>query len=100
VRLLIGDDYGVLSLPHGAYASELEFYVKDLGVAPLDVLRWATRNGAEAMGRGHELGSVAAGKLADLVVVDGDPSIDIAVLQSPEKIRAVLKGGRFARDTL
>lgn len=100
VRLLIGDDYGVLSLPHGAYASELEFYVKDLGVAPLDVLRWATKNGAEAMGRGHELGSVAAGKLADLVVVDGDPSIDIAVLQSPEKIRAVLKGGRFARDTL
>jgi imidazolonepropionase-like amidohydrolase len=52
------------------------------------------------MGRGHELGSVAAGKLADLVVVDGDPSVDIALLQSPEKIRAVLKGGRFALDAL
>ena len=61
VRLLVGDDYGVLSLPHGDYAAELEFYVKDLGVAPLDVLRWATQHGAEAMGRGRELGRVAPG---------------------------------------
>ena len=66
VRLLVGDDYGVLALPHGSYASELEFYVKELGVAPLDVLRWATRNGAEAMGRATA-GRWRAGKLADLV---------------------------------
>ncbi|HVN40433.1 MAG TPA: amidohydrolase family protein [Myxococcota bacterium] len=100
VRLLVGDDYGVLSLPHGDYASELEFYVKDLGVAPLDVLRWATRHGAEAMGRGHELGTLEAGKLADLVVVDGDPSVDIAVLKDPGKLHAVVKDGRFALDAL
>ena len=90
----------MLSLPHGDYASELEFYVKDLGVAPLDVLRWATLHGAEAMGRGHELGSVTAGKLADLLVVDGDPSVDIAVLKDPSKLQAVLKDGRFAFDAL
>jgi imidazolonepropionase-like amidohydrolase len=100
VRLLVGDDYGVLSLPHGDYASELEFYVKDLGVAPLDVLRWATRHGAEAMGRGRELGTLEAGKLADLVVVDGDPSVDIAVLKDPGKLHGVVKGGRFAYDAL
>jgi imidazolonepropionase-like amidohydrolase len=100
VRLLVGDDYAVLSLPHGAYAKELEFYVKDLGVAPLEVLRWATKHGAEAMGRGAEIGTLAPGKLADLVVVDGDPSADIALLQNAQKIRAVLKGGRFVRDAL
>ena len=43
-------------LPHGSYAAELEFYVKDLGIPPLDVLRWATRHGAEAMGRGASSG--------------------------------------------
>lgn len=100
VRVLTGDDYGILALPHGRYAAELEFYVKDLGVPPLDVLRWATKHGAEAMGRGHELGTLAAGRLADLVVVDGDPSVDIAVLQKPEKLLAVLKGGTFAVDAL
>jgi imidazolonepropionase-like amidohydrolase len=100
VRVLVGDDYGVLSLPHGAYAAELEFYVKDLGIAPLDVLRWATKNGALAMGRGHELGRVAPGYLADLVVVDGDPSADIALLGRPGKILAVAKGGSFALDVL
>ena len=42
VKLLCGDDYGAIGLPHGRYADELEFYVKEAGIAPLDVLRWAT----------------------------------------------------------
>jgi imidazolonepropionase-like amidohydrolase len=100
VRLLAGDDYGVLMLPHGSYAAELEFYVKDLGIPPLDVLRWATRHGAEVMGRGDELGRIAPGRLADLVVIAGDPSSDIAVLSDAAKIHAVLRGGRFAVDRL
>jgi imidazolonepropionase-like amidohydrolase len=100
VRVLVGDDYGVLMLPHGSYAAELEFYVKDLGIAPLDVIGWATRHGAEAMGRGDDLGRIAPGRLADLVVVDGDPSIDISVLRDPEKIRAVAKGGKLVVDRL
>ena len=52
VKLLCGDDYGAIGLPHGRYADELEFYVKEAGIPPLDVLRWATRHGAELMGRG------------------------------------------------
>lgn len=100
VRLLAGDDYGILMLPHGSYAKELEFYVKDLGVPPLDVLRWATRHGAEAMGRADELGRIAPGRLADLVVVAGDPSSDIAVLQDAAKIHAVMRGGQLAVDRL
>jgi imidazolonepropionase-like amidohydrolase len=100
VRLLIGDDYGILMLPHGSYAAELEFYVKELGIAPLDVIRWATRHGAEAMGRGEDLGRIAPGRLADLVVVDGDPSVDISVLRDAEKVRAVAKGGKLVVDRL
>ncbi len=85
VKLLCGDDYGAIGLPHGHYADELEFYVKEAGIPALDVIRWATRNGAELMGRGHELGAVREGYLADLVVVDGDPLADIGVLQDQSR---------------
>jgi imidazolonepropionase-like amidohydrolase len=100
VRVLTGDDYGVLMLPHGRYAAEFEFYVKDVGVPPVDVLRWATKHGAQAMGLGDDAGLVEIGRLADLVVVDGDPSVDIALLQDESKILAVLKDGVFAKDAL
>jgi imidazolonepropionase-like amidohydrolase len=100
VRLLCGDDYGAVSLPHGRYADELEFYVKEAGIEPLDVIRWATRNGAELMGRGHELGSVKEGYLADLLVVDGDPLRDIGVLQDQARLLAIIKGGTLIKDEL
>jgi imidazolonepropionase-like amidohydrolase len=100
VKLLCGDDYGAISLPHGRYADELEFYVKEAGIPPLDVIRWATRNGAELMGRAHELGSVRLGYLADLLVVDGDPLADIGILQDQARLLAVMKGGTLVRDAL
>jgi imidazolonepropionase-like amidohydrolase len=100
VKLVLGDDYGAVQIPHGEYAKELEAYVKQAGVAPLEVIRWATKNGAELMGRGHELGTVQEGKLADLLVVDGDPIVDIRVLQDREKLFAILKGGEFVKDSL
>ncbi len=100
VRIAIGDDYGVSFLAHGRYAEELEFYVESVGIPPLDVIRWATRNGAELMGRGSELGMVAPGRLADLLVVDGDPSADIAVLQDQMRLMAIIKGGVFHKDEL
>jgi imidazolonepropionase-like amidohydrolase len=100
VRIVLGDDYGTVLLPHGTYAEELEFYVKRMGFAPLDVLRWATRNGAALAGREHELGAVEAGRLADLLVVDGDPSVDVGVLADEARLRAILKGGVFVKDAL
>ena len=100
VKLLCGDDYGAIALPHGAYVDELEFYVKEVGILLLDVLRWATRNGAELLGRGHELGLVREGYLADLVVVDGDPVADIGILQDQSRLLAVLKGGTLVKDEL
>jgi imidazolonepropionase-like amidohydrolase len=100
VKLLCGDDYGAIGLPHGRYADELEFYVKEAGIAPLDVIRWATRNGAELLGRGHELGSVREGFLADLLVIDGDPLADVSLLQDHARIEAVMKGGTLVKDEL
>jgi imidazolonepropionase-like amidohydrolase len=100
VKLLCGDDYGAIGLPHGRYADELEFYVKEAGIAPLDVLRWATRHGAEVMGRAHELGSVREGYLADLLVVDGDPLSDVGVLQDATRLVAIMKGGTLVVDEL
>ena len=100
VKLLCGDDYGAISLPHGRYADELDFYVRDAGIPPLDVLRWATVNGAELMGRSHELGQVKEGFLADLLVVDGDPLADMRILQDPARLLAILKGGTLVKDEL
>jgi imidazolonepropionase-like amidohydrolase len=95
VRIVLGDDYGTVMLPHGSYADEIEFYVKQMGIAPADVLRWATLNGARMAGRERELGTLEAGKLADLVVVDGDPTVDASILAKRERIAGVMKGGRW-----
>jgi imidazolonepropionase-like amidohydrolase len=100
VRLLVGDDFGTPFMPHGDYISEFEVYVKQLGIPALDVIRWATKHGAEAMGRAAELGTVEAGKLADLLVVDGDPSSDIGCLRDPARLQAILKDGAFVKDAL
>src|SRR5206468_1982233 len=99
VRFLLGDDYGAVGFPHGRYGLEPEVYVTHAGIEPLDVLRWATVNGADAMGRANDLGTIEEGKLADLVVVDGDPSTDISVLADPENL-VVLKGGAVVAGSL
>ena len=100
VRLVLGDDFGFAMMPHGDYASEMEVYVK-YGVPPLEVMQWATRNGAQAMGRhGVDLGEVVEGKLADLVVVKGDPTKDVLVYRDPSNVQLVLKDGVVQKDLL
>jgi imidazolonepropionase-like amidohydrolase len=99
VRLLLGDDYGAMRFPHGSYGGELRTYVEDAHISPLSLLRWATINGAELIGRADELGAIAAGHLADMLVVDGDPSTDIGVLADTPPL-AVLKGGQVVAGQL
>ena len=92
VRLCIGDDYGSPVMPHGWYGRELAVYTQYAGIDPLEVIRWATHNGGQLLGE-RNLGTVAAGELADLLVVDGDPSKDISLLADPARILTVIKDG-------
>ncbi len=92
-RLGMGGDYGFGWNPHGDYARELTFFVKDVGLTPLEVLTCATKTGAEIMGRGGEFGTLEKGKLADVLVVDGDVIEHIAILEDRTKFIAVIQGG-------
>jgi len=100
VKIVLGDDYGAMGFPHGRYGEELALYVKEAGIPAQDVIRWATVNGAELLGMADQVGTVEPGKLADLLVVDGDPLEDITVLGRPDGIVAVFKGGELVRDDL
>lgn len=92
-RLGMGGDYGFGWNPHGDYARELTFFVKDVGFTPLEVITCATKTGAEIMGRGAEFGTLESGKLADVLIVDGDVVEDIALLEDRKKFIAVMQGG-------
>lgn len=100
VKLLVGDDYGATGVEHGRYAEEMALYVNEIGIPALDVIRWATKHGAEAMGLGAVTGTLAPGKFADLLVVDGDPSADITVLQDRKRLLAIYKEGAAVKDEL
>lgn len=92
-RLGMGGDYGFGWNPHGQYARELSFFVNYVGLTPLEVLTCATKTGAEILGRGNELGTLESGKLADVLVVDGDVVADISILEDRKRFIAVLQGG-------
>lgn len=98
-RLGMGGDYGFAWNPHGDYAKELEFFVKYVGFTPLETIRCATQTGAEILGREREIGTLEAGKLADVLVVDGDVLADIALLQDRSRLMAVVQGGLLKAGT-
>ncbi len=89
----MGGDYGFAWNPHGDYARELSFFVNYVGFSPMEVLTCATRNGAKILGCLNELGTVEPGKLADILIVDGDPIADIRILEDRSRFIAVLQGG-------
>jgi imidazolonepropionase-like amidohydrolase len=83
----VDDDPDVVSKEFGALVKG--------GMTPLDALRAATINGAELTGRSNDIGTLEAGKFADIVAVDGDPLSDITVM---EKVAFVMKGGETYVD--
>jgi len=97
LAVAMGTDAGASLFPHGQSALELGSYVR-LGFSPMEALLSATRRAAELLGLGEQLGTLERGKLADLIVVGGDPLTDIGVLARPEAIRLVLVGGAPAVD--
>ena len=92
-RLGMGGDYGFAWNPHGTYAKELTFFVNHVGFSVLDTIKCATKTGAEIMGCGDEFGTLEAGKLADVLVVDGDVANDISILEDSTRFIAVMQGG-------
>jgi imidazolonepropionase-like amidohydrolase len=92
-RVGMGGDYGFAWNPHGTYAKELTFFVKHVGFTPLETITCATRTGAEIMGCGDELGTLEPGKLADILVVDGDVLSDISILEDRSRFIAVMQAG-------
>jgi imidazolonepropionase-like amidohydrolase len=92
-RLGMGGDYGFAWNPHGTYAKELSFFVNHVGFSPLETIECATKTGAEIMGRAHEFGTLEPGKLADVLVVDGDVLADISLLEDRSRFVAVIQGG-------
>jgi imidazolonepropionase-like amidohydrolase len=98
IRLLPGGDYGFPFNPNGRNAWDLELWVRHFGYTPAEALRAATELGGQIMGRGDELGLLREGFLADLLLVDGDPTRDVAILQDKTRLRAIMKNGRFHKD--
>ena len=95
VRVLIGGDYGFAWNPVGTDARDIGHFVDLLGYSPMDAILAATRLGGQIMGLGDRLGQVRPGYLADLLLVDGDPLQDVAILQQGSRLKAVMKDGVF-----
>lgn len=92
-RLGMGGDYGFGWNPHGNYARELTFFVRQVGFTPIEVIMCATKTGSEIMGRDHEFGTLQVGKLADVLIVDGNVIDRIELLEDRSKFIAVLQAG-------
>ena len=89
-KMVYGTDAGIY--PHGQNARQFRWMVR-YGMTPIEAIRSATLNAAEALGR-SDVGTLEAGRFADLVAVKGDPLADVTVL---ENVAAVIKGGEIVR---
>lgn len=98
VRVLPGGDYGFAFNPHLQNARDLELFVKYLGFTPMDAIRSCTLYGGQVMMQPHQLGLVKEGYLADLLLLDGDPLVNLSILRDPKRILAVMKDGAFAKS--
>jgi len=98
VRILPGGDYGFAWNRIGDDARDLEHFVKLFGFTPMEAIIAATRWGGEIMMKPGELGIVKQGALADLLLVDGDPASDVAILQNADRLLAVMKDGLFHKE--
>jgi imidazolonepropionase-like amidohydrolase len=97
VKIALGTDASMPNVFHGNNALEFEMMVA-CGMSPMDALVAGTMNAAENIGRENEIGSISVGKLADLVVVDGDPLQDVRILQEMNRILLVFKEGQIKVD--
>lgn len=98
IRVVVGGDYGFTITPMGQNARDIEHFVRYFGYSNHEALRCATVIGAQLMQMGEELGKVKDGYLADLLLVRGDPTRDVAVLQRQDSFAMIMKDGVLYKD--
>jgi imidazolonepropionase-like amidohydrolase len=99
VKIALGTDFaGPFGVAHGDNAVELEILVNQVGMSPMEAIASGTRIAAEALGLEDEIGTLSAGKAADLLIVTGDPSQDVSILKQKSAIELVMKSGEIVVD--
>ena len=95
VPFACGSESGWSPVPYGQWhAHELQVFVDLLGMTPLEAIHCATLGATHILKRfGHEVGKLEAGRFADILVVNGDPTRDVTILQKPSLMEFVFKGG-------
>jgi len=93
LRVLPGGDYGFPNNPIGRNARDLDLFVRLFGYSPAEALRATTQYGGQVLDM--PVGLLTAGYLADVLVVDGDPTADVTVLQDQGNLLAIMQNGAF-----
>jgi imidazolonepropionase-like amidohydrolase len=99
IHIALGTDAGTPFNHHGENAQELERMVA-LGMSPMDAILAATASAARLLGIEHIVGTIEVGKMADLLLVEGDPLKRISVLRDKSRIAGVMQAGRFVAGPL
>jgi imidazolonepropionase-like amidohydrolase len=97
VRIAMGTDAGVM--PHGSNLRELGLMV-DIGMTPMEAIVATTKTAAECLGWDDDVGTLEVGKRGDVVLVDGDPLVDVRLLEDTANIALVVKDGGVRKDGL
>jgi imidazolonepropionase-like amidohydrolase len=92
VKMVFGSDAGVM--PHGTAGGQFRWMV-EYGMTPIEAIRAATRNAAQALGRERDVGAIAVGRWGDIIAVEGDPTADVRRL---EDVDVVIKGGKVVKQ--
>ena len=92
----MGTDAGTPFNPHGRNAQELRRMVQ-LGLTPMQAIQAATSSAASLLGLDQQIGTIEQGKLADLILVDGNPLDDITFLEDSSRVQRVVQGGKTVK---
>jgi len=97
IKVMMGSGVDGSTFPHGTQALEFEWLVRRAGLSPARAIQAGTTTNAEALGWQDQIGSIDAGKYADIIAVSGDPLADITELQ---RVTFVMKGGKVVKNEL
>ncbi len=98
VRHLIGGDYGFAWSRQGTNARDLKFFVDYYGYSNEGALTCATRFGGQAMRDEGDLGTISVGALADLLLVNGDPLQDVAIMTEADRLALIMRDGQIHKN--